>query len=432
MATLSSVLPETHCQMCTMSSNDGDSCPAQPRTPGHDRFRTAASQQPQGGVSIASIVLTSRCNLRCAYCRIPAESPPASPSWGAVRVVLDELTASPVKWLRLSVTGGEPLLERSMLTRSVRYVEEHKRSEQRVTYKLLTNGLMLSRRMLSWLRRHAFEIQVSFDGVREAQDLRGKGTFDALDRLFRLMRDEYEDYFRTKASVAMTVVPQTVRTLAASVSYLIESGAKRIEMSPAMDVPQSADGLLAELEEQFKEISQISLTHRRTTGEVPVALLRRTPFSTSRAPSEWGCRAPLASSLTLDANGQYSTCVVATETYTAGSQLTPVLRGAVEALRLDPADGSLDEQRRAVTRRAADVGIFAANAPRHSDWGDCKDCQWVRECSVCPLMTEGEVDSRGSLKVPPLMCAFNQVTAKYRAQFPIMPPPGMSFRPRAG
>jgi hypothetical protein len=47
-------------------------------------------------------------------------------------------------------------------------------------------------------------------------------------------------------------------------------------------------------------------------------------------------------------------------------------------------------------------------------------------------MTEGEVDDRGSLKVPPLICAFNQVAAKYRAQFPIMPPPGTSFRSRAG
>ncbi|MDO8834225.1 MAG: hypothetical protein Q7V01_01460, partial [Vicinamibacterales bacterium] len=348
---------------------------------------------------------------------------PTTAAWPVVRRELDRLLAAPAERLHVAFTGGEPLLEKPLLMRAVRHVEARRRPGQRATCTILTNGLLVDRRTLSWLCRHAIEMQVSVDGIREAQDLREPGTFDRLDGLFGLMRDGFADCFRTNVSVAMTIVPQTVLRLADSVAYLIASGARRIRMSPAMDVHADAGGVLDALDAQFGNVARLSLAHARRTGHVPVTVLRKTPFAAPRAPSEWGCRAPLAASLTLDANGRHATCVVATETYTAGRRIRPALRTAIEALRLDPADGTLEDQRRAVTRRAADAGVFATNAPRHSDWGDCKDCPWVHACRVCPLMTEGEIDSRGSLKVPPLMCAFNQVAAKHREAFPIVPPP---------
>ena len=133
--------------------------------------RAALTCETHAGMhlSAVTVIATSRCNQRCSYCCVTGR-PPASPRWTAVRVALDALLASPVNRVKVAFTGGEPLLARPLVARTIRYVEAHRRPGQSVRYKVLTNGLLLDGRTLAWLRRRAVELRISLDGARSAQE----------------------------------------------------------------------------------------------------------------------------------------------------------------------------------------------------------------------------------------------------------------------
>ena len=70
-------------------------------------------------------------------------------------------------------------------------------------------------------------MQLSFDGVPAAQDLRGPGTFAVLDRLLDRLREDHPDFFSEKLSVALTLVPSTIPFLADSIEYFLRKGVQQ-------------------------------------------------------------------------------------------------------------------------------------------------------------------------------------------------------------
>ena len=382
-----------------------------------------ADDAPPGArVSEVTVIATSSCNQRCSYCYVKGR-PAASPPWSAVRAALDALLSSPVDHVQVGFTGGEPLLAQPLVTRAVNYVQTRRRPDQRVRYKLLTNGLLLDQRTLSWLERHAFHLQISADGTRNAQDYRSPGTFDALDRLIRTMKGDSPRYFRSQVSVAMTLTPETVAGLADSVGYLLDAGVNTIRLTPASGVPPSRDDVFPELDRQFARVYKRALAEFRRTGDVPVAAFRkRLPWRTRPPASPWVCRAPLGASLVVDVDGQVSTCLLATKSYAEARHLPPSLRKAADALRLSSPKDRLGGPLRQVGGLAPSTQVFSSGTRRHSICGPCRQCQWSGECLVCPLMTTGVVGAKRSLRVPAFLCAFNRAMLKHRARFPFQPP----------
>jgi sulfatase maturation enzyme AslB (radical SAM superfamily) len=379
-------------------------------------------------LSAVTVIATSRCNQRCSYCCVTGR-PPASPRWAAVRVALDALLASPMNRVKVAFTGGEPLLARALISRTIRYVEAHRRPGQSVRYKLLTNGLLLDGRTLAWLRRREVELRISLDGARSAQELRSAGTFDALDGLIRRLRQRSPDYLRSHVGVAVSLTRESLPLLSESVSYLIKSGIASIRIGAVMDLPERGGDPFPALDRQFARIFETSLAHYRRTGIVAVTAFRnRFPFPVRRPASRWVCRAPLGNHLVVDVDGNLSSCVLATRTYADGRRLTPPVRAAAEALRAGPADERLEERLRHVSVAAAAARIFTPGTARRSARRLCRSCEIANECTVCPLTTDGGSGPGRIIRVPALQCALNRVVAKYRAQFPFQPPPAAARR----
>jgi sulfatase maturation enzyme AslB (radical SAM superfamily) len=373
-------------------------------------------------VSEVAIVATSRCNQRCSYCYVKGR-PAGSPPWPSVRAVVDALLASPVDRVQVGFTGGEPLLARPLIARVVKYVQARRRPGQTVRYRLLTNGLLLDTRTVAWLARHAFRIQISFDGTRDAQERRSRGTFDRLDRLLRRLGRDVPAYFRSHVAVALTVVPETVPYLADSAAYMFDAGVRTIRLTAATSVPEPGTDVLPELERQFDRIYRISLAHFWQTGGVPVAHFRKgLPLRPRQAASPWTCQAPLGQSLVVDVDGQVSTCLMATTTYSEGRHAPASLQKAASALHLGMPDDRLEERLLHVGELASMEGVYSTDARRHSAWGSCRECEWFSACFVCPLMTTGVLGMYRSLRVPSFLCAFNRALLKYRDRFPFQPP----------
>lgn len=369
-----------------------------------------------------TIVTTSRCNQRCSYCFLRGQ-PAASPPWPAVRSSLDALLASPARHVKVNFTGGEPLLARPLMSRTVNYVNAHRRPDQSVRYKVLTNGLLLDASTVAWLRRHAFDVRISLDGGRGVQDRRSAGSFDAVDDVVRRLRRDAPSYFAAHVGVAMTVTPATVQSLAGSVSYLLKAGVGAIRIGAAMDVPDGRRDPFPEMDRQFAEVFDATLAHYRRTAVVAVTAFRKIfPFPLGRQVSPWVCGAPVGRHLAVDVDGDVSTCLLATKTYVNGRRLPPALLAAATALRAGEADEHLADRVRWVGLAAARAHVFASDVARHSSRGSCTTCDFADECAVCPLTMAGVLGPSRSLRVPAFQCAFNRVVAKYRARFPVQAP----------
>ncbi len=114
-----------------------------------------------------SWVVTSRCNLRCAYCDRPENDPGELDSTAALKLADDLARAGCV---RLSLTGGEPLLRDDLPIIMARA----RRLGLRMN--INTNGLLAPKRMNAI--RLADEVVISLDGPEEIHDaVRGLGSF---------------------------------------------------------------------------------------------------------------------------------------------------------------------------------------------------------------------------------------------------------------
>jgi sulfatase maturation enzyme AslB (radical SAM superfamily) len=359
------------------------------------------------------IVVSSGCNQRCSYCWVRPGGA-CSPPWPAVRAAVDRLLASPEPDVRVSFTGGEPMLAFGLVRRTVRYVDAHRRAGQQVRWKLLTNGLLVDQVALRFFARWAFELQVSLDGDRDVQERRSPGSFDQVERLLSLVRRRHPRYLDEHVSLAATVTPATVGSLSESMSFLAATGAGTVGLGAALGPHASSSDLVAELDRQFVRVSREALRLYSRTRRLPFAPFRKSLIPPRPAsPAGWRCAAPLNHSVTVDADGSLSSCLVATRTYAPAPPAT--LGEAVRFLR-----HLAEEERPADETDATDsrLDVLRASAARYSLHGRCDQCRFQSECRVCPLSAVREAGWADPLRVPDFVCAFNHALLAERDRFP--------------
>ncbi|RPJ77630.1 MAG: radical SAM protein [Acidobacteria bacterium] len=171
-----------------------------------------------------ALILTSDCNLRCSYCYQDAKQPRAM-QWLVLRAALDVLLASPRSEVTVSFSGGEPALEFAAIRQAVEYVDRHPAGPanrpRKVAYHLTTNGLLLGTEELAFLAGRDFLVDLSADGVPEAQDLRGRGTSGRIDQLLESWRGSHPDHFQRRCRVAITLTRPGIPHLAASFCHFL-------------------------------------------------------------------------------------------------------------------------------------------------------------------------------------------------------------------
>lgn len=159
--------------------------------------------------------LTGRCNYRCRHCymRAPHAVLP-QPSLEQCLDVADQIADCGV--MRVSLTGGEPLVRRDFLQIVDRILERGMR-----ICMIMTNGALVDEALLDELdaRDCRPELNMSFDGPRKWHDwLRGvEGAYDSVCRALALCRDRG---FPTGAELVLhrgneSTLRESVRTLGA-------------------------------------------------------------------------------------------------------------------------------------------------------------------------------------------------------------------------
>lgn len=372
-------------------------------------------------IKALSIILTAGCNLRCSYCYQNAKNSRRM-DWETLRASADLVLASRQSEVGVLFIGGEPLLEFPMIQRAVAYIEEKRPPNLKVRYEMITNGTLLGEKQAPFLIQHDFEVQLSFDGLPSAQDLRGKGTFPVLDRLLDWLRTEHPVFFSRNLTVSMTLTAPTIPVLADSVQYFIDKRVAQIAVAPATThQPAWRHQSMGELDHQYGRIFKASLVHLQRTGDVPFLLFRKGREASVHEPVGLSmCGVGRGDSPAVDVDGQVHGCVMFAESY----QVFPTrfLKTRLEAMRMgDVRAPDLPTRFSKYPHAARAAGIFDDKQDKYSSYGRCGECRFLNVCGVCPVSIGHQPGNEDPRRIPDFLCAYNLVSLKYREQFPARP-----------
>lgn len=368
-------------------------------------------------ISALHIVLTSRCNLSCAYC-YQNDKHSERMNWEVLKACLDFGMKQGGSQIEFIFSGGEPLLEENQIFKSVEYVTRQGTPDQRVKFSLLTNGILLDEINLDELASGDFEIQISFDGISELQNQRSPGSFQELDGRLDHLRDHYPDYFRRRCSIAAVVRPDSFSLVPKSVAYFLEKKVPRVLLAPDFASPypwQKMD--IIRLERVFAEICDLSLEHHERTGEIPVQMFGSPlPVHSEPVAGRSLCGIMRGEKPAVDPSGEVFGCGSVVESYQnipsvkVGDCLRRVRLGHIT----DPALAERLGDYRSVVRP---VALFDDKQENYSTYGRCTDCSYLAHCGICPVSIGYLPDNEDINRIPDFLCAYNQVTLAQRERF---------------
>jgi sulfatase maturation enzyme AslB (radical SAM superfamily) len=285
-------------------------------------------------------------------------------------------------------------------------------------YVLLTNGTLLNDAAIDFLIDNRFDVQLSFDGVPAAQDLRARGSFRSLDRLLDRLRKEHRSFYRRRLSIATTVVPRTVGRMADSFAYFLEKGISDLAMAPALS---SSNGWnparIVELEAQYARICRMSVEHFRRRGKIPFSDFRggRAPARRLR-PSRAMCGVMQGMTPSLDVDGEAYGCSMLNGQALSGT--TQWLARELRRLRIgNLRDPAFFERLDEFGDRARTSRFLIRKEAKRSSYGCCRTCPAIEGCGVCPVSIGLQRGNRDPDRIPDFNCAFARVTWKARQRF---------------
>lgn len=369
------------------------------------------------GITALHLLLTTACNLRCAYC-CQRRGEPRWMAWETLRRAVDWGLAAGHPDVKLVFTGGEPLLAWSLIRRAVAYAQQ--RSGRRWPLKLvvLTNGLLLSEGKLGFLADNRFEIQLSFDGLPAAQDLRAQDSFLILDRLLDRLKSRHRGFYRRRLSVVVTVVPGTVRWMADSFQYFLYKGVRELAFAPTLvsSIRWNPDRRV-ELEAQYARIVQLSLEHARERGQIPLLDFRggsgaaRRPWTSRTMCGVGECVTPA-----IDVDGEVYGCGMLMGPSLSGKN--PWLAKELRRLRIgNLRDPALFARCEHFGERARTSRFLIHKEQKRSSSGRCGTCPAIEGCTVCPVAIGLQPGNADPDRIPDFNCAFAQVTWRAREHF---------------
>jgi len=191
-----------------------------------------------------SLAIAQKCNLGCTYCYAregdfgsPPKNMPLETAMASVDLLFEETNAT--ERINLAFLGGEPLINRAVLRRTVEYASSRaERRGQAIGFSITTNGTLLTPDDCEFFDRFGFAVTVSLDGSRDVHDqLRpfkgGRGSFDAiLRRLAPLLARRGS----SQVTARVTVTPANLE-LRDTLDELLALGFHSVGFSPMLASP---------------------------------------------------------------------------------------------------------------------------------------------------------------------------------------------------
>ena len=175
--------------------------------------------------------LTWNCNLRCVHCCVDADEVEIKKeecTTDEIESFLDQTLSHPINSIKFS--GGEPL---SRWDKIVAIINKTKMFN--ISYSIETNGILLDKEKLSFLKEHKCTIHFSLNGVssEEHDAFTGvKGSFDKAIKTLKMMKKmEY-----APEEIITCIAPGDIDDISNRVNFLGKFGSNRIKINPIIPV----------------------------------------------------------------------------------------------------------------------------------------------------------------------------------------------------
>jgi len=181
------------------------------------------------------LLITHRCQLRCKDCRVGKF--PAVMNEKILFRGIDLLFTSNRDDIQLQFFGGEPLLEFELIKKAVAYAERlNERLRKNLKFILTTNGILMTKERIDFLKKHNFFIECSVDGEIENQlktrkAHNGKNYYTQVMRNFKYLFDS--DIPHYSISVFM---PDNVSSMYRNFKHLVNAGFKKLQMNYSLGI----------------------------------------------------------------------------------------------------------------------------------------------------------------------------------------------------
>lgn len=126
-----------------------------------------------------SLLLNNKCNFNCSYCYSARGHSKAQIDEDKLLAAIDFfIDSNRTHASRLSLTflgGGEPMLSWNLIEKSVHYSKERAKKEGfGLSFKIVSNGSILTKNNIDFIRDNNIELTVSFEILEEIQNLQRK------------------------------------------------------------------------------------------------------------------------------------------------------------------------------------------------------------------------------------------------------------------
>ncbi|MCR5808754.1 MAG: SPASM domain-containing protein [Clostridiales bacterium] len=203
--------------------------------------------------------LTADCDLACRYCY--EKHGPERMDEAAALAACDLLFSFGHKTNGFSLFGGEPLLCRKVIEKTLRYAaEKNWEIGGKLAYRMTTNGVLLDEDFLDFADEHNIMIALSHDGpLQDEQRVfkNGAGTSEALEPKIDMLLSH-----QPEAVVMATFLPKNAGRVAETVEWLYNRGFSRI--NTCIDYRPEADWNdenMAELDRQYALLEELCEKH---------------------------------------------------------------------------------------------------------------------------------------------------------------------------
>ena len=390
-------------------------------------MNAVATEEPR--IHTLCVLLTGRCNLHCAYCYRGGS--------GGRDLAADALDAALTMALRAEgptleviFSGGEPALRFDVFRSAVARLRAGASASRPVAVRLATNGTLLSDDRLDFLVEQGVYLSLSLDGAPPAQRLRGALAVSRLDQLLERLRLGHPGFLAHRVRAVMTVLPETVSHLAASVDHLLDAGVAEIRAAPVLTpVAGWDDDLRAELATQLTAVRRRCEERLAATGKVPFLPLRHYGIETAPGgpgPDQAGvrsCAITSGAAPVLDTDGRLYACLMfAPSGLGAGPEQRSLRRVAATVDLGRPGERGYAERAARLPTTLAAASGFAPGERLSSRFGACADCVARSSCRICPYALLRFGGDHGGIRVPAFLCAFHQEMTRQRALIPAQKP----------